>query len=108
VPLLKGITKKSFRENLRRLRHDGYPQKVAAGIAYGIVRKSARDQGVKRPSWVKAEAPKKKPRKGKRKGAMRSARRWGASMKSMVVTPRITRLKVKRGKSKAKAKKKRR
>lgn len=34
MPLVKGKSKDAISENIRRLRHEGYPQKQAIAIAY--------------------------------------------------------------------------
>lgn len=94
MPLLKGRTKKDLRENIRRLRREGYSRSQASAIAYGIVRKSARDAGVRRPSWVKAP-PKRKTLK--RMSSSKRRRRRGQHATD-IVTPRIVTIEVKRRK----------
>lgn len=54
MPLLKGSSQKVISANIRRLRHEGYPAKQAAAIAYD---KAGRSRAKKRA----------KPKRGKRK-----------------------------------------
>lgn len=39
MPLVKGKSKKSIAENIKRLRHEGKPQDQAIAIAYSVAKK---------------------------------------------------------------------
>jgi hypothetical protein len=49
MPLIHGRSDKSRSENIRRLRHEGYPAKQAAAVAYRIQREAQRKAG-RRPA----------------------------------------------------------
>lgn len=98
MPLLEGYTKADFRENIRRLRKDGYQAPQAAAIAYRLVRQAAKDAGKRRPRWVRAPPKTKKGRK--RPGTMRSAAKASSKKAkraaTKVVTPKITNIRATR------------
>jgi len=64
VPLAKGYQRKTVSRNIRRLRHEGYPQRQAVAIALNTARVSAREAG-KRPlflAYKKRGKPKRRAR----------------------------------------------
>jgi len=55
---MKGYGRKQISSNIRRLRHEGYPQRQAIAIALNTARVSAREAG-KRPLWLSYKKKKK-------------------------------------------------
>jgi len=51
VPLFEGYSRKQISRNIKRLIHEGRPQRQAIAIALSKARVSAREAG-KRPLWL--------------------------------------------------------
>lgn len=68
MPLVKGNSRKAISENIRRLIHEGYPQKQAIAIAYSVARRTGRKQRKStKKRGRKTRTPKRRTRRTKRR-----------------------------------------